>query len=209
MHVLFLNPPVVMTVYMISVWALTLALFSGSTIKTTTTPGEQGDFSDWGSNADKSDDASSVLSAGGQSTLSSALGALQRIDESSEQEHSPTSPLTARRKATANGSGDDGGGGGDARMDDSRSTAAMELDTSTSRGGRDGPRRLESVSFADDPPGEDSTAAVRGGAAGAQQKQANVNMGTGMSLAERARGGSSPSVSRRCDGVRFDAYLAA
>lgn len=135
---------------------------------------QQGDFSDWGSNVAKSDDASSVVSAGGQSTQSSALGALQRIDES-ELEYSPASPSKMRQAM------------GDNRMD-SFSTAATQMDNSTSRSGG-GARRLESVSFADEP--VEGAAAVRGGA----QKRTNMSM----SLAERIKGGNSPGVSRRCD----------
>lgn len=137
---------------------------------------QQGDLSDWGSNAERSDDSSSVVSAGGQSTQSSALGALERIEES-EHEHPPAFPPNVRQEVVVVGS---------SKRTDSFSTEATELDASTSRSGG-GARRLDSVSFAD-ATGEDGSSAAQGEA-----------RDMGMSLAERSKGGSSPGVSRRCD----------
>lgn len=144
------------------------------------------DFSDWGSNAGKSDggaSSSSILSPSALSTHSSMAASghtLHRIDESAHEDHPPPPPA--------------GGGGRDhdrkstiRRAQSSSSDNNPAVDHAEGRGAGDAgqPRRLESVvSFAEDEPVEAIAVEVRG----------ERHM---MSLAERARGGSSPGVTRR------------
>lgn len=142
------------------------------------------DFSDWGSNAGRSDGTSSVLSPSGQSQ-SSTPGILRRIDESTHEDHPSAtdggSKSAAIRRAESSSTDNPGTGGGGG-------------------GGGGSPRGLETiVSFSEDEPVEAVSVERRGGGAGyGGGGGGGGGGGKRMSLAERAKGGSSPGVSRRC-----------